>query len=58
MRNNLDLALASLADLDGVTEIASAAVDLDAVVEELLERGHVEDLVVGGLRGIDDELHE
>lgn len=56
MGNDLDLAVALLGDLDGVTEVAGAAIDLDAVVKELLEGGDVEDLVAHGLRGVDDEL--
>lgn len=56
MRHDADLSIALLAYLYGVAEVASAAVDLDAVVEELFERGDVEYLVVGGLRGVDDEL--
>jgi len=56
MRNNLDLSLTSLADLDGVAKVTGAALDLDAVVEELLEGGGVEDLVVDGLRAVDDVL--
>jgi hypothetical protein len=54
--DNLDLALASLGDLDEVTEVSGAALDLDAVVEELLKGGGVEDLVVDGLRAVDDVL--
>lgn len=54
--NDLDLAISLLADLDGVAEVAGAAIDLDAVVEELLEGLDVEDLVVDGLRAVDDEL--
>jgi len=54
--NDLDLALASLADLDGVAEVSSAALDLDTVVEELLKGGGVEDLVVDGLGAVDDVL--
>jgi hypothetical protein len=54
--DNLDLAIANLGDDDLVTEVTDAALDLDAVVEELLEGGDIEDLVVGGLRSIDDEL--
>lgn len=53
---DLDLAVADLLDGDGVAEVADAAVDLDLVLEELLEGGGIEDLVAGGLRGIDDEL--
>jgi hypothetical protein len=54
--DNLDLAIANLGDDDLVTKVTDAALDLDAVVEELLEGGDIEDLVVGGLRSIDDEL--
>lgn len=53
---DLDLAIARLGDLDGVTEIADTTVNLNPLVEELLEGGDVEDLVTSGLRGIDDEL--
>jgi hypothetical protein len=56
VRNDLDLAIALLADGDGVTEVTGAALDLDAVVQELLEGLDVEDLVVDGLRAVDDEL--
>lgn len=56
MGNNLDLAVTLLGDLDGVAEVAGAAINLDAVVEELLEGGDVEDLVADGLRSVDDEL--
>lgn len=54
--NDLDLALASLLDNNGVAEVASAALDLDLVLQELLEGGGVENLVAGGLLGVDDEL--
>ena len=56
VRNDLDLAIALLADLDGITKVTGAALDLDAVVQELLESLDVEDLVVDGLRAVDDEL--
>lgn len=56
MRNDLDLAITSLGDDDVVAEVADTALDLDAVVQELLEGGDVEDLVARGLRGVDDEL--
>jgi hypothetical protein len=56
MRNDLDLPVALLGDLHDVAEVADAAVDLDLVVQEFLEGGDVEDLVAGGLRGVDDEL--
>lgn len=54
--NNLDLAVTSLGDDDLVTEVADTALDLDAVVEELLESREVEDLVAHGLRSVDDIL--
>lgn len=54
--DDLDLALTLLGDLDAVAEVAGAALNLDAVVEELLEGLDVEDLVVDGLRAVDDEL--
>lgn len=56
--NDLDLPLTLLANLYGVAQIPHAIVDLDLVVEELLESGNVEDLVRGGLGGVDDELQE
>ena len=43
-------------DLDVVTELTSLAIDLDAVVEELLERRTVEDTIACGTRVVDDEL--
>lgn len=56
MGNDFDLALAGLGDDDLVAEVADAALNLDAVVQELLEGGEVEDLVVHGLRSVDDIL--
>lgn len=56
VRHNLNLAVAGLGDDNGVAKVARPAVDLDPLGQELLEGGDVEDLVVGGLRGIDDEL--
>lgn len=56
MRNDLDLSIALLADGDSVTQVTSAALDLDPVVQELLESLDVEDFVVDGLRAVDDEL--
>lgn len=56
MRNDLDLSITLLGDGDSVSEVTSAALDLDAVVEELLEGLDVEDLVVDGLGAVDDEL--
>jgi hypothetical protein len=56
--NNLDLSIALLGDGDGVAEVTGAALNLDAVVKELLESLDVEDLVVDGLRAVDDELRK
>lgn len=58
MSNNLNLAIARLGDLNIVAEVSDAALDLDAVVQELLESGDVEDLVAGRLGGVDDELSD
>jgi hypothetical protein len=54
--NDLNLAVTLLGNSDCVAEVSGAALDLDAVVEELLEGLDVEDLVVDGLRAVDDEL--
>jgi ribosomal RNA-processing protein 12 len=54
--NNLDLAIAGLGDHDVLTEVTNTALDLDAVVEELLEGRDIEDLVASGLRSVDNEL--
>ena len=43
-------------DLDVVTELAGLALDLDAVVEELLEGRAVKDTVARGAGVVDDEL--
>ena len=56
MSDNLDLAITRLRDVDLVTEVTDTALDLDAVVEDLLEGRDVEDLVARGLRSVDDEL--
>ena len=56
MGNNLDLAIADLGDHDLLTEVTDTALDLDAVVEELLEGRDIEDLVASGLRSVDNEL--
>jgi hypothetical protein len=54
--NDLDLAITGLGDDNLVTEVADTALDLDAVVKELLESGEIEDLVAHGLRSVDDIL--
>jgi hypothetical protein len=56
VRNDLNLSIALLRDLNGVAEVTRAALNLDAVVKELFESLDVEDLVVDGLRAVDDEL--
>lgn len=56
MRDDLDLALSDLRDGDIVAEVVGAALDLDAVVQELLERGQVEDLVAHRLACVDHVL--
>lgn len=57
MGSDLNLAITNLLDLDNIAEVANAAVNLDLVLEELLEGADVEDLVAGGLRSVNDELH-
>ena len=54
--NDFDLPFTLLANLDRVAQISYAIVDLDLVVQELLKGRNVEDLVRGGLGGVDDEL--
>ena len=54
--NNLDLSITNLLDLDNIAQVAGAAVDLDLVLEELLKRRNVKDLVRRWLRRVDDEL--
>lgn len=54
--NDLNLAITDLGDLDGLAEVADAALNLDLLGEELLEGRDVEDLVAGGLRSVDNEL--
>jgi hypothetical protein len=48
--------VAITSDLDAVPELSGASVDLDAVVEEFLEGGTVENAVTGRFREVDDEL--
>jgi hypothetical protein len=54
--HDLDAAVAEVGDGDGVAEVAGAAVDLDALLEEGREGGGVEDAVLGRLGRVDDEL--
>ena len=56
MGNDLDATIAEVGDVDLLAEVAGEAVDLDARLEEGGEGRRVEDLVVGGLGSVDDEL--
>jgi hypothetical protein len=56
--DDLDLAVVEVGDGDGLAEVTGATVDLDARLEEGGEGRRVEDLVVGGLGSVDDELLE
>jgi len=58
MCDDLDLAITRLGDLDIVTQVANTAVDLDAIMQELLECSDIKNLVVRWLRGVDDILPE
>lgn len=55
MRNNDDLPLTLLGDLNRVTKVTNTIVDLDPVMQEFLECGYVEDLIGGRLGSIDSE---
>jgi hypothetical protein len=46
MRNDLNLPISLLADSDLIGQVAGAAINLNAVVQELLERGQIENLFV------------
>lgn len=54
--DDFDLSVSDLRDGDIVAEVVGAALDLDAVVQELLERSQVEDLITDGLAGVDHVL--
>jgi hypothetical protein len=56
VRDDLDLAITGLGDLNVLAEVTDTTFNLDAVVQELLKGGDVEDLVAGGLGSIDHEL--
>ena len=56
MSDNIDLAIARLANHDCIAKIAHAAVNLDLLVQKLLESADVKDFIRGGLRGVDGEL--
>ena len=54
--DDLDATVAEVGDVDGVAKVARQAVDLDALLQEGGEGGGVEDAVLSGLGGVDDEL--
>lgn len=54
--HDLDLVAADLADLDAVAEVACAALDLDALVQELLEGADVKNFIGDGLGTVDRVL--
>ena len=56
VRNDLNLSISHLRDLDDVAKVSNTPVNLYLVLEELLECGDIENLVAGGLRGVDNEL--
>lgn len=56
MRDDFDAAVVQVADGDVVAEVAGAAVDFDALLQEGGEGGGVEDAVLRRLAGVDDEL--
>ena len=58
MRREMDTSMERTlpVDLDAVAKLAGLAIDLDAVVKELLERRAVEDTVVRRTGVVNDEL--
>jgi hypothetical protein len=56
VRDDLDAAVPKVRDIDGLAEVARAALDLNALLQERGEGGGVEDAVVGRLGGVDDVL--
>jgi hypothetical protein len=58
VRNDFNLALSLLRNLYNIAKVSDAAINLYLVLEELLESGNIEDFVAGGLRSVDDELHQ
>lgn len=57
MGNNLNLAIALLAYLHRIAEIANAVVDFNLVVQKLFKGGDIEDLVCSRLGCVDDVLY-
>jgi hypothetical protein len=56
VRNDLDLVATDLLNVDAVAEVAGAAFNLDAVVEELFEGRDIKDFVGDGLGAVDGVL--
>ena len=56
MRDDLDPSIAEIRDIDSVAEIARAAIDFDALLEESSECRGIEDAVLGRLICVDDVL--
>lgn len=56
MRDDFDAPVVQVADGDVVAEVARAAVDFDALLQEGGEGRGVEDAVLRRLAGVDDEL--
>lgn len=54
--HNFNSSITEVGDSDVVAKVTGAALDLDALLEESRESGRVEDAVLGGLGGVDDEL--
>lgn len=54
--DDLDAAVTEVGDGDALAEVAGEAVNLDALLQEGGEGAGVEDTVVHGLGGVDDEL--
>lgn len=57
MGDNLNLAIALLANLHRIAEISNAVVDFDLVVQKLFKGGDIEDLVRCRLGCVDDVLY-
>lgn len=56
MRNDKDLALALLADCDGVTQVTDAAFHFDLAAQKIFKCGYIENLVCSRLGSIYNEL--
>lgn len=54
--DDLNLAITDVGDGDILAEVSGATINLDALLEEGSESGGVEDAILGGLLGVDDEL--